>query len=74
MKIQRTTLEIYIVTLVTGSIILSTMMAGHVLGLFVFVFWMVVAAVWLVARKRIADKRGQSSPDDPTQPKDTPPR
>ncbi|MFP4154323.1 MAG: hypothetical protein ACOC02_00190 [Guyparkeria sp.] len=61
MKIERTTLEISIITLVTGSIVVGTVLGGHVIGTFVFLFWMVVAAIWLFQRKRQAPSAGSSS-------------
>jgi len=70
MKIPRTTLEIYIITLVTGSIIVATMMGSHVYGLFVLLFWMAVAAIWLSIRKRkqTSDTRTPSNDDQPEKP------
>jgi len=70
MKIPRTTLEIYIVTLVTGSIIVATMMGSQVFGLFVLLFWMAVAAIWLSIRKRkqTSDTRSPSNDDQPEKP------
>ncbi|MGC9456017.1 MAG: hypothetical protein ACP5DC_00705 [Halothiobacillaceae bacterium] len=61
MKIERTTLEISIITFVTGSIVVGTIIGGHVIGTFVFLFWMIVAAIWLSLRKRRGEKKATVS-------------